>query len=223
MTQLPHGLGRLEEAPDPRNYRMSAAVAILRKEERKPRVWHSDRTLDQLKEPACVGFSWAGWGIATPVEDDWTNAMGTDIYKAVKKIDGMPDQDGSTVRFGAKVMQQRGRLGTYFWADDVDEALDFVAAPYGGPVVFGTGWTASMFKPSLVQAIIAPRGRIVGGHAYLVIGVEPRYAIIRNSWGSRWGDGGNARIRIGDLKYLFDAGGEACAATEKPLPIGRAA
>lgn len=216
---IPYGFGRLPSPPDFRDFRMSAAIAILEKELRPTKMWHSDRVLNQGQTPHCVGFAFAAWGIATPVEDSWDDRMGHYIYKYCKIIDGEPGaENGSTVRSGAKVLQRMGRINTYFFADSCDEALDFVAR--FGPVVFGTGWTDSMCKPSIVRNIIVPRGKFTNGHAYLVIGVEKNYGIIRNSWGPPWGDGGNARISIPNLRSLFNNGGEACAATENPLPIG---
>jgi hypothetical protein len=187
---------------------------------RPVKLWSSRKVLDQLKTPHCVGFSWAGWGISSPVEDDWNNCTGHDIYSRCKQIDGFPEKDGSTVRAGAKVMKLMGRLGTYFFARDVDEALDYVAR--FGPVVFGTIFTEGMCKPSLIGGIIRPTGKVIGGHAYDIVGVDNQYATIKQSWGEKHGKGGYVRLAIADLKAIWKAGGEACAGTEKPLPIGGA-
>ena len=188
---------------------------------RPVKSWHSDRVLNQLKTLHCVGFSWAGWGISTPVEDPWTNCMGHSIYRECKVLDGEPGaENGSTVRSGAKVMKKRGRIATYFFACSVDEALDYVAR--FGPVVFGTVFTEGMCKPSFFGKIIRPTGKVVGGHAWLAIGVDGKYVTIRNSWGTDWGKGGEARISVIDLEDIYMQGGEACAATERALPIGGA-
>jgi len=218
-----YGLGRLPSPVDRRDYLMADAVRELEKVTlpRPVKRWHSDRVLNQKLTPHCVGFAWAGWGIATPVEDKWTDCMGHSIYRECKVLDREPGaENGSTVRSGARVMARRGRIKTYFFASSVDEALDYVAR--FGPVVFGSGWTASMFKPSMFSHIIVPRGEYVGGHAYDIEGVDSKYALIKNSWGTDWkySDGGYARISIADLKSIFADGGEACAATERALPIG---
>jgi len=214
-----YGLGRRPSPPDARDYRMADAMAVMTPPPRPVKTWHSDRVLNQLATPHCVGFSWAGWGISAPIEDPWTDVMGHSIYAACKVLDGEPGaQNGSTVRTGAKVLIARKRIGTYFFAQSVDEALDYVGR--FGPVVFGTIWYAGMFKPSLLGKVIRPTGKVVGGHAWLALGVDAKYVTIRNSWGTAWGKGGDARISIADLKSVFKAGGEAAAATEKPLPIG---
>jgi hypothetical protein len=119
-----YGLGRLPSPRDPRDYLMSAALPFLTPAPRPVKKWHSDTVLNQGLTPHCVGYSWAGWGIADPVEDKWTNCMGDSIYRECKVIDGEPGaQNGSTVRSGAKVMVRRKRVGTYFFAQSVDEAL----------------------------------------------------------------------------------------------------
>jgi len=218
-----YGMGRLPSPPDARDYSMRAAMVELDKTAppRPVKSWHSDRVLNQLKTLHCVGFAWTGWGIACPVEDLWTNVMGHSIYRECKVFDGEPGaENGSTIRSGAKVMKKRGRIATYFFARSVDEALTYLAA--FGPVVFGTVWTEGMFKPSLFGKIIRPTGPVKGGHAWLAIGVDGKYVTIRNSWGTDWGKGGDARISIADLEDVYMSGGEACAATEKPLAIGGA-
>ena len=216
-----HGLGRLPSPADPRDYSMRAAIAQLEKfaAPRPVKRWASKVVLDQGTTPHCVGMAFAGWGIAQPVEDHWTSCMGHSIYRECKVLDGDPGaENGSTLRSGAKVMVRRRRIATYFFAASVDEAAEYVAR--FGTVVLGTVWTEGMMRPSLLGKIIRPTGKVVGGHAYLWLGVDARYATIRNSWGTDWGKGGDARISLADLKAIWKQGGEAVAATERPLAIG---
>ena len=215
-----YGMGRLPSPPDKRDYLMADAVRVLDKigAPRPVKTWHSDRVLDQKSTQRCVGYSWSAWGISTPVEDAWNNAMGDSIYAACKIIDREPGaENGSTVRSGAKVMQARKKLATYYFARSIDEAADYVARY--GPVVLGTEWYTGMYTPN-AAGIMRPTGKLSGGHAYLWIGVDKTYATIRNSWSEKWGKGGDARILLTDLKRLFEAGGEACSASELPILIG---
>lgn len=216
-----HGLGRLPSPADSRDYRMADALPFLTPTPRPVKRWHSDLVLDQKLTPHCVGFAWAGWGIADPIEDKWTDCMGHSIYRECKVLDGEPGaENGSTVRTGAKVMAKRGRIATYFFARTVDEALNYLARY--GTVVFGTVWHEGMFKPSLIGKVIRPTGPLKGGHAWLAVGVDAKYVTIRNSWGTDWGSAGDARLSIADLKAVWKSGGEACAASERALPIGGA-
>jgi hypothetical protein len=213
-----HGFGRTPSPKDERDFKMAAAVHVLEALPRPEKTWHSDLVLNQGSTPHCVGFSWAGWGISTPVEDKWSNAEGHSIYAACKVLDGEPgEENGSSVRIGAKVMKQRSRIGTYFFASDVEEAADYVAR--FGPVVLGTDWYEGMSDPIHASGVMRPTGEVVGGHAYLWIGVTAAYAIIRNSWGVDWGVAGESRIKLTDLQKVFSNQGEAAAATETPLNI----
>jgi hypothetical protein len=187
---------------------------------RPEKTWHSDKVLDQGSTYHCVGFAFTAFGISMPVEDPWDNQMGHNIYRSCKILDGDPDgEEGSTIRSGVRVMKSIGRISTYFFATSIDEAAEYVAR--FGPVVIGTNWYEGMNKSSDVLGIIRPKGKIVGGHAYLWIGVTEKYAIIRNSWGTDWGLNGDARISLSDLKIMFEDQGEACAAVELSLPMGR--
>ena len=215
MTQ--YTFGRIESPPDKRDHLMASAVAEMPVQSRIDRTWPCKAVLNQGPYPECVGFSLATWGNCAPVEQHWTNVMGRSIYKDCKKVDGMPDEPGSTIRAGAKVMLARGRIARYFWSHDVDEALEYVSR-YGS-VIFGTRWTAGMCKPNFLSATIHATGKDVGGHAYDVCGVQwsRNRARIHQTWGLDWGDAGECWISIPDLKAVFKDGGEALAAWEKPI------
>lgn len=66
--------------------------------------------------------------------------------------------------------------------------------------------------PSGVATIPTSMGNILGGHAILIVGYETLrshggrvYAIIRNSWGSSWGDGGYCYVPLTWLCQLINA------------------
>ena len=88
-----------------------------------------------------------------------------------------------------------------------------------GPVVLGTDWYAGMYSPNPTTGLIVPTGKVIGGHAYLWIGIHKGCAVIRNSWGAKWGIGGEALIKLTDLRTIFKHYGEAAAATERPLNL----
>jgi len=181
-------------------------------------VWEDKIQLDQGNTGHCVGFGWAGWGDAAPVEDTFQDADAHAIYYEAKVIDGQPKQEnGSSVRSGAKAMQNRGRLTTYFFASSVDEVTQWVLNH--GPVVCGTDWTDDMFNPDS-NGLIQPTGSVAGGHCYLMLGYDPATGLFtfQNSWGSSWGQSGRFHMHDSDFAKLLSQQGEACAALESPKP-----
>ena len=183
--------------------------------------WVPGPVLDQGDYGTCVGNGWAGWGDATPVVDTYTEKDARAIYYEATCLDGQCDdpdalgggQMGATVRSGAKAMQNRKRLLAYAFAKtlaDVDEWID-----NHGPVVMGTDWTNDMFDPDR-NGFVRPTGGVAGGHCYLMIDRLPDEDayLMRNSWGSGWGQAGDFKIKTADLQSLLDQQGEACLAAE---------
>lgn len=182
-------------------------------------VWDDPIQLDQGQTNHCVGFGWAGWGDAVPVEDAYQNADATQIYYECKVVDGQPNQEnGSSVRSGAKAMQNRGRLGAYVFASAIDEVKQWVVNH--GPVVVGSDWTQDMFTPAS-DGLVLPTGPVKGGHCYLMLGYDPaadRFEF-ENSWGSTWGKNGHFFMNAADFDrfVIQDPTGEVCAALELPI------
>jgi len=83
----------------------------------------------------------------------------------------------------------------------------------------GTNWTERMNNPTSRQYIIHPTGKSVGGHAYMINGVDQDKELfrIKNSWGTGWGDLGMAYIRFDDFEKLLNDQGEACVAFENEM------
>lgn len=181
--------------------------------------WEDLIQLDQGQTPHCVGFGWAAWGDCAPVEDRYQNPDGDQIYYECKVIDGQPQQEnGSTVRSGAKAMQNRGRLGAYVFASTTDEVKQWVTNH--GPVVIGSDWTQDMFTPD-ASGFVHPTGVVAGGHCYLLLGYDSANDAFEfdNSWGSAWGKNGRFFMRRADFDsfVMQNPNSEACAGLELPL------
>lgn len=182
----------------------------------EPTLWSdSERVLDQGDTGHCVGFAGAQWGNTLPIDDRFANESGDDIYYECKVIDGEPlGEEGTDVRSVAKALKARGRLSTYAFGT-VSDALAFLPQ---GPVIMGTDWTESMFSPNS-DGVVIPSGDPVGGHCYVLVGYDPSNDRLRfrNSWGDRWGIGGDFFINRSHYERLFRRNGEALAAVELPL------
>jgi hypothetical protein len=123
-----------------------------------------------------------------------------------------PDDTGSSVLAGAKVLKQLGYVARYEWAMDFDS---FLAAVQRQPVMVGTTWTDGMFDPDS-KGVIRPTGNLAGGHAYSIRGVDfqKQQVRMRNHWTQEWGIRGEAFIGFDDMKWLLDQQGECLV----PIP-----
>lgn len=211
-------LGR-EFAPDirDRNYLIKDKLTI-RPSTLKVRYWQDNEWWgDQGNTPQCVGYSWAHWIEDGPITHGGIAPIvhPTLIYREAQKIDEWPGEnyDGTSVRAGAKYLQQTGRIKSYLWAYDLNTLINTVLNV--GPVVVGTYWYLRMFYPDR-NGLIRIGGPIVGGHAYVINGVDVNKKLfrIKNSWGRRWGANGSAYISFNDMNTLIKMGGEICLATE---------
>lgn len=177
---------------------------------------------DQGNTPQCVGYSWAHWIDDGPVKHRKTppTVHPTLIYKEAQKLDEWVGEnyDGTSVRGGAKYLKNIGMITSYLWTYDINVLINTVLTR--GPVVVGTNWYYNMFFPNR-NGLIKVGGRIVGGHAYVINGVDIRTKLfrIKNSWGRRWGKDGFAFISFSDMQRLIRERGEVCLATENPKYI----
>lgn len=176
---------------------------------------------NQGQSTQCVAYSWSHWLEDGPVIQD--GVMGrakplfntTSLYEACQKVDQWPgtDYSGTSVRAGAKILKDVGLITEYRWAFTVDEIILTLLTL--GPMVIGTKWFHKMQFPN-EHGLIRPKGRALGGHAYLLNGVDVdrEYFRIKNSWGRSWGDNGHGYISFKDFEKIYKKGGEACIASE---------
>lgn len=201
--------------PDPRDAKYTLPA---RASARRSRYWSSSWLGDQKETPHCVGFAWAHWLSCVP------NAAyldGHGIYNLCLFYDEWEgeEDEGTSVRAGAIVAKNVGLLSEYRWAKSKDALISTVLDL--GPVVAGTMWYSRMSEPDRSN-IINVGGAAVGGHAYLVDGLnlDTGLARIKCAWydGTRpWGSAGRVQLSIDDLWRLIKADGEACLGVKRDV------
>lgn len=189
------------------------------------KYWYPGKQpLNQGSLGACVGFTGANWLQNSPIRTPVTNQTGFNLYAECKKIDGIPNTEGTYARALLKVLQSQGKVGQYLWAQQPLDIKEWVLST--GPVLVGTPWLEGMFALD-ADGYVRVQGHEVGGHEYLIRGYsKPRDAYrCRNSWGPSWGIGasvgawagygGEFWLRRAELDNLiFSSWGDAVGVVE---------
>ena len=175
---------------------------------------------NQGDSPQCVGYSWAHWTDDGPVYHSGNvhpYIQPSVIYSNAQRLDpwSSTPHDGTTVRAAATYLKTSGIISNYYWAFDVQTLINTLLTL--GPVVVGTNWYYNMFYPNS-SGQITVGGRLAGGHAYVLNGIDTQKQLfrIKNSWGQSWGVNGHAYISFNDMARLIGEQGEVCLAVEIP-------
>lgn len=177
--------------------------------------------LNQGREGACTGFATAHDLAARPVAISGVTAdLARRLYLRAKQIDEWPGEDyeGSSVLAAVKAAKELGYYGEYRWAfGESDLAL---GVGYKGPAILAVPWFEGMYNTN-ANGFIRPTGQVAGWHAILTNGIRVTgegYYILSNSWGSSWGQMGEAKISRADMRTLLTRGGTACIPVQRLRP-----
>lgn len=175
----------------------------------------------------CVAYSLMHWVEDGPVVQDAIVTESprpkplfnpAEFYNACQERDPWEGKNynGTSVRTGVKLLHELGVIKEYRWATSSHEIAQ--ALLYLGPVVVGTRWYSDMSNPRS-DGLMRPTGHSMGGHAYLLNGVDLNKKLFRvkNSWGFEWGRNGYGYISFESFDKLLAEGGEAVLPVENKL------
>lgn len=200
-----------------RKYPVRAAISA-----KLPRsyTWSCGSYLDQGQEGACVGFSLAHELVARPScvqgitnkfarEKLYWEAQKIDEYKGGEFPGAKPKAEGTSVLAGVKIVQSLGYIAEYRWCFSLKDLV--MAVGYMGPAVLGLNWYDGMYD-TVSCGHLHITGDLAGGHAILCKGVDAKAKTftLHNSWGKKWGRGGDALISWDEMEELLHDDGEAC-------------
>lgn len=141
-----------------------------------------------------------------------------ELYKLETKLDDSqipgeypPNDTGSTGPWSMMALEQQGKIRSYHHTRSLHSALRLLNH---GPISIGVTWYNSMFnavdKDGVKMIVVDEHSEVAGGHQVCVVGnsVEHQRVLIRNSWGTGWGDNGHAWLSWNDFDLLLDEGGD---------------
>jgi len=210
------GLGFIKDISDERDLLWRSVVAPQAiSMPKKFKLGSLGGVLNQGDKPFCIGYSTASMKLFSEFASHkkYYSFDPVWLYKECKKIDGIPDQDGTYLRVALKIIQDTGYLAkaqryklkedTYFKIEkyvrltslrQIKECIYHV-----GPVVFGITVDEGIYTPDRNGVIPEPNpSSVIGGHAQLITGWNDNKEcqgsrgafIVKNSWGKEYGNRG---------------------------------
>jgi len=178
---------------------------------------------DQQTEGTCVGFATTVGMKEYQEHLDYRKIVELSprfLYNQCKRIDGMPKEEGTEIRFAMKVLKSLGVCQEKFWpyqphqknkagkgADK--DAKRFKVKAYArilnlnelrltlatkGPAVIGIMVFKGLMNTGKTGIVPMPErfDRILGGHAICPVGYDDKKKLIKfkNSWSTNWGQKG---------------------------------
>jgi len=225
VRPLGKSLGCLKDPEDERDFPLTRMSLTLRKKLPK-KVDHTAKmspVSDQGDEGTCVGFATVDGLKEYQEHVEWNKDIQLSVryvYSNAKKIDGMPDEEGTTIRCAMKVLEKKGVAPEDCWpykphqTDKPCQKANELAKPYrivryvrlksiqemkeslyvNGPFVAGVyvfdNWGQAERSGKIPMP--KPGNRFVGGHAICIVGYDESKKMVKfkNSWSARWGDKG---------------------------------
>lgn len=246
-------LGCLKDKFDDRDYLMRAYLPTLKIPKKIDLTFKMSPIRDQGEEGTCVGFA-TTTGMKEYQESlDYGKLLILSprfLYNECKKIDGMPEIEGTTIRTAMQVLEVKGVCQEKFWpyqAHQKDKAKQgatqdakrFCVKTYArilnlnelrlsvatkGACVIGIEVFEGMMTTKRGLVPLPKKNEIaLGGHAICIVGYDDGKKVIKfkNSWSDRWGQKGYGFLHYAYIeRYMMDAWSSVDIEDPNPLTLG---
>ena len=207
---------------------------------------------DQGQEGVCVGFAAAAGMKEYQEKLDYQKLVILSprfLYSEAKLIDGMPEEEGTTIRAAMRVLKAKGVCREKFWpyqplkknkplSGAFSNAKKFRILTYArilnldelrmnvavnGPAVLGIKVFKGIFAPKAGLVPMPKKGQnSLGGHAVCAAGYDNKKQLVtfKNSWSSKWGDRGYGYLTFEYVRrYMMDAWSSVDIEDPNPLTL----
>ena len=247
-------LGCIKDPLDSRDYLMRAYLPLVKIPMRMDYFPRMSPVRDQGDEGTCVGFASACGMKEYQEQLDYGKLLILSpryVYSECKKIDEMPDAEGTSVRIAMKVLKNKGVCLESYWPYNPHQndkpkkgasqnAKRFCELSYArildlnelrlslatkGPCVVGIQAFAGIMKTKTGRVPMPQKGESsIGGHAVCAIGYDDQKKCVKfkNSWSTHWGEEGYGYLSYAYIeKYMMDAWSSVDIEDPNPLTIGK--
>lgn len=245
-------LGCIKDKFNGKDYLMRAYLPIMKLPKKIDYTAKVSPVRDQGDEGTCVSFASVSGMKEYQEMLDYAKFIELSprfIYSECKKIDGMPNSEGTTLRAAMQVLNKKGVCQEKFWPyqpHQIDKAKTGFAAnakkfqikTYArilnlselrlnlvtfGPCIIGVEvFEGMMTTKTGIVPMPKKNERVLGGHAICPVGYDDVKKLIKfkNSWSDKWGKKGFGFLPYAYIeKYMMDAWSSVDIEDPNPLTL----
>jgi len=245
-------LGCIKDKFSGKDYLMRAYLPIMKLPKKVDYTAKLSPVRDQGDEGTCVSFACASGMKEYQEILDYAKLVELSprfIYSECKKIDGMPESEGTTLRAAMQVLNKNGVCQEKFWPYKPHQtnkakkgfssnAKKFRIKTYArilnlnelrlslankGPCVIGIQVFEGMMKTKTgIVPMPKKKEYALGGHAICPVGYDDKKKQVKfkNSWSEKWGKKGYGFLPYAYIeKYMMDAWSSVDIEDPNPLTL----
>jgi hypothetical protein len=245
--------GYIRDTYDDRDYLMRAYLPVIKAPKKVDYSRSMSPVRDQGDEGTCVGFAVTAGMKEYQELLDYSKLVLLSprfLYSECKKLDGMPEAEGTSLRIAMKVLKEKGVCREKFWPYSPHQrdrfrngaqpdAKKFRVITYArilnlnellinlaskGPCVMGVEVFKGMMNTKTGIVTMPAGGETpIGGHAICAAGYDDNTKLIKfkNSWSDDWGSNGYGFLPYAYIeKYMMDAWSSVDFEDPNPIQLG---